>query len=417
MRRVVVSGMVGNALEWYDFALYGHLAVLLSQHFFPSDNPTTSLLATYGTFAAGFLIRPLGAVLFGYLGDTYGRKHSLAISIMMMAIPTACIGLLPTYAQIGIWAPILLTIIRLLQGLSLGGEFSGSITFIVEHSKDHKRGLAGYASFASLVIGMLMGSLTATLVAKAMSPADFESWGWRLPFLFGIVIGVVGFYIRHHTHESPKYTEHKEAGTISKTPVREAFRKHPWAMMQAVGIYLTGTVSFYTLFVFMLGFLTKTLHHPYEDALLINVITSLVVLASSFVSAYLSDTVGRKRILIAATIGFVVLCYPIFLATTTGGFWQVLAAQTVFAILMGTYFAPIPAILVELFPTSVRYTGMAISYNLSAALFGGTLPMLATWLIERTGNHMVIAFYVMIAATLSLITLLFYRDRYLEPLD
>ncbi len=183
MRKVVISGMIGNGLEWYDYALYGHMAAIISKLFFPSDDPFTSLIATFGVFAAGFAMRPIGAILFGYVGDRYGRKTSLAFSILLMAIPTAAIGLLPTYAQIGIWAPILLTVIRLLQGLSLGGEFSGSITFMVEHAPPDKRGIIGSAAVVSLVAGMLLGSLMATIFAKALSPEDFESWGWRVPFL------------------------------------------------------------------------------------------------------------------------------------------------------------------------------------------------------------------------------------------
>lgn len=420
MRRVVISGMVGNGLEWYDFALYGQFAPIIAKHFFPNDGTPDgellSLIATYGAFAAGFAMRPLGAVLFGHIGDRYGRKLSLTIAILMMAIPTACIGLLPTYEQIGLLAPVLLTLIRLMQGLSLGGEFSGSIAFIVEHSKDRHRGLAGSASMASLVAGMLLGSLVATLTAAAMTEADLHEWGWRIPFILGLLIGFVGFYIRHHTEESPKYLEAKEAGSLSATPLRDSFTKYLGPMAQGVGIYLTVTLPFYILTVFMISYLSKVLGHTMEDSLLLNSITMVCMLPIIVGSAWWSDKHGRKGILTVSAVALLVLAYPIFLMLNSGSFAVILCGLLLYALINGAFLGPVPAVLVELFPTAIRSTAMAVSYNIAGALFGGTAPIIATWLIRETDDPKVVAFYLMASAAITLFTLKFFRDRYNDDL-
>lgn len=417
MRKVILSGMIGNGLEWYDYALYGHFAALLSTLFFPNENAYISLIATFGVFAAGFAMRPLGAILFGWIGDKYGRKTALTTAILMMAFPTAAIGLLPTYAQIGIWAPVLLTLIRLLQGISLGGEFSGSIAFMVEHAPPHKRGLVGSAAVFSLVAGMLLGSVVATIFANAFSQEVFESWGWRIPFLLGLLIGYVGFYIRAHTHESPNFISAKETNELSATPVREAFRDHSLSMLKAIGVYLTVTVPFYVLTVFMNSFLSKILGHSIKEALIINTISMVILMVVIPVSAFLSDKYGRKVVLMCSAGALLVLAYPIFYFTTQEGFLIPLAAQCLFAVLVGSYISCIPALLVELFPTRVRFTGMSISYNMCAALFGGTAPVVATWMIEKTGSNTSVAFYLMACSIISLITLYFYKDTYKDPLS
>ena len=412
MKKVIISGMIGNGLEWYDFALYGIFAATIGHLFFPSDNEAVSLMAAYGTFAAGFIMRPVGAVLFGYIGDKWGRKTSLAFSILLMAIPTACIGLLPTYDQIGIWAPIGLTIIRLLQGLSLGGEFSGSITFLVEHAPPKKRGLIGSATIFSLAAGILLGSIVATICANVLTPEELESWGWRVPFLIGIVIGLVGFYIRHYTDESPEFESAKKQGKMSKTPVRDVFKHNKKQLFVAIAVYLTVTVPFYAVSVFAIGFLRKFMGFSMQDALFMNSIVMFVMMLVVPISAYLSDRIGRKPILVSVTIAMILLIYPIFwlLSTPGGGMINALTAQILFALLVGLYAGPIPAFLVDLFPTRVRYTGIGLSYNISAALFGGTMPMVATMLVNQTGFNTAPAFYIILCGLISLFALKYYKD-------
>lgn len=417
MRKVVISGMVGNGLEWYDYALYGQMALILSKQFFPAGDPTATLIATFGIFAAGFLIRPLGGVLFGWIGDAYGRKTAMVIAVLMMAIPTGCIGLLPTYEQIGILAPVLLTIIRLLQGLSLGGEFSGSITYIVEHSPPGRRGLSGSASLVSLNLGFLLGLLVTQGFSALLGEEAFHEWGWRIPFVLGIAIGLIGFYIRTHCHESPAYEEAKREGQLSKTPVRDVFRKHPWEIVQGFAMYITVTMPFYLTAIYFISFTDKQLGYEPHDALWLNVVNMCAMMAAYVPSAMLSDRIGRRPVMGAMALVMFASAYPLFsLFTPEASLLTIGAAQAVFAFILGFYIAPITAVLVELFPTSVRYTGMAIAYNLSAAVFGGTAPMACEWLIRQTGNNASLAWYVMFCNLLSLAAIYYYKDRYREPL-
>jgi MFS transporter, MHS family, proline/betaine transporter len=416
MRKVIIAGMIGNGLEWYDYALYAYMTLIISKLFFPAGDPNVHLLATLGIFAVGFIARPFGGVLFGVIGDKFGRRTALVASIFMMAIPTGCIGLLPTYAQIGIWAPILLTVIRILQGLSLGGAFSGSMAFLVEHAPPEKRGLIGSASVASLVIGFLLGSVISIIVKLPLTDAQYESWGWRIPFLLGVIIGFIGLYIRQYCEESPTYSQAKAEGTLSATPVRDALI-HEWRhILQAIGIYLTVTMPFYLVTAYFMTFTQNTLGRSKEEALLLNTINMLILLVLSPLSAWLSDRVGRRKVMmVMAVVGFF-FTYPLFTLLLTPDFTSILLAQAAFAAINALYIGPIPAMLVELFPTRLRYTGMALSYNICAALFGGTAPIVCQWLITETGNNYSIAYYVMICAVVSLIALFAYRDRYREPL-
>lgn len=417
MRKVVSSGMIGNGLEWYDYALYGQVAWLLSKLFFPTGDEVAQMLSVYGVFAAGFLIRPVGAVFFGWLGDKYGRRISMVVAILMMALPTGAIGLLPTYAEIGIFAPILLIIIRLLQGASLGGEFSGSIAYIVEHAPQNRRGIAGAASLVSMMIGFLLGLLVVKAMIAIVGQDAFEAWGWRIPFLLGIVIGLVGFYIRHHCSESPVYDKAKEEGALSTKPVRQAFLKHPWAMLQGFAIYITVTMPFYLTTVYFIGFSKTHLGIPADQALMFSVYNMLVLLVTMPISAWLSDRIGRKKIMVASAVAMALFVYPLFSMMVVGAAPATIAlVQIAYAFMLGMYVGPIAAVLVELFPTSVRFTGMAITYNLCAAIFGGTSPMVCEWLIKQFGDARAIACYVIAGCIASLMALAFYRDRYREAL-
>ncbi|MEZ5691141.1 MAG: MFS transporter [Rickettsiales bacterium] len=416
MRKVVASGMIGNGLEWYDYALYGQMAWLLARLFFPEGDEAVQLLATFGVFAAGFIVRPLGAILFGWMGDRYGRKTAMVVAVLMMAIPTGCIGLLPTYKDIGLWAPILLTIIRLLQGLSLGGEFAGSITYIVEHAPENKRGWAGSASLVSLILGFLLGSLVVNTSINLMGNEVFENWGWRIPFLAGIVIGLVGFYIRRHCEESPVYEEAKQENNISQTPVREAITKHPWQMLQGFTIYMTVTMPFYLVAVYFITFSQK-IGVSEVKSLNFNIYNMLAMLFSMPLSAWISDYIGRKKIMIVSCVAMFLVTPLLFTQFTNGNsIFMIGMSQFILAFILGIYIGPVPAMLVEMFPTNIRFTGMAIAYNLAAALFGGTAPMICEWLIRTTDSYFSIGWYVMLCNICSLIALYYYKDRFNQKL-
>jgi MHS family proline/betaine transporter-like MFS transporter len=416
MKKVIISGMIGNALEWYDYALYAQFASIISQQFFPKQDETVSLIATFGVFAVGFLVRPIGAVLFGIIGDRYGRRLALSLAILLMSVPTACIGLLPSYEQIGIAAPLLLTLIRILQGLSLGGEFSGCIAYVVEHAPMSRRGLAGSTSFVSMCIGILMGSLTAICLSSILSEQDLKSWGWRMPFIAGLAIGVIGLYIRMHLSESPIYQKAKDNGEISAAPLTEILVGYMRPMLVAMGIYMNVTVPFYLVSIFVNNFMQSMLKYPIADSVFINCMSLITLIIVMPLSAHMSDKVGRKPMLLTGIILNIVLAYPIFLMLNSGGFILPLISQILFATATGIYMGPMPTTLVELFPTRVRFTGVALSYNLIAGLFGGTAPMFSFWLINATKNNLSIAYYVMAAALVSLFTIVFYKETYTKKI-
>ena len=415
--KVVISGMLGNGLEWYDYALYGHMSVIFSKLFFTTGNtdPSMALILTYLTFAGGFLSRPLGASLFGRLGDKYGRKKALVTSMILMAVPTGCIGLLPSYDMIGVAAPILLLVIRILQGLSLGGAYSGSISYVVEHAPADKRSTLGSVIKVSLVLGFLFGSMVSTLVSSVLTEEQFYTWGWRLPFFVGVGIGFVGYYIRHHGEESPVYEQAKKDGTLSSSPVRDTFFKYPSKIFRAFLIYLFVTVPFYVIAIYMIAYSNKHLGLPESDALLINTLAMCSMLVLIYPAAWLGDRIGRRPVLLAAIVAMLVIVYPAFQMMQSGVFLNVLIAQCAMAMIVGWYLATIPATLVELFPTSIRYTGMSLAYNFCAIL-GGFTPSLAEYLIHSTGNNMSILWLLVGSGTLSFIALYSYKDLWREPL-
>ena len=417
MKKVIFSGMIGNGLEWYDYALYAYMVTTISKLFFPAGDDALNLLATLGIFAVGFIARPFGGVLFGIIGDKFGRRTALVASIFLMAFPTGCIGLLPTYEQIGILAPLLLIVLRMLQGLSLGGAFSGTVIFLVEHAPPNKRGLISSVSLVSLVIGVLLGSLVVMLMQVSLSDAQFESWGWRVPFLLGVPFGFVGLYIRNHVEESPVYEEAKQNDALSKTPVREVLA-HEWKhVLQTIGIYISVVMPFYLVTAYFITFTENMLGRSRTESLLLNVMVMLILLVLSPLSAALSDRIGRRKLLMYAAAAFLLLSYPLFSLLLMKDLNSIILGHIFFAVLVSVYTAPVMAVLVEIFPTRVRYTGMALSYNVSAAVFGGTAPLVAQWLINQTGDVHSIAYYVMVCAVISLIALFFYRDRYKEPLQ
>ncbi len=412
MKKVIISGMIGNGLEWYDYALYGHFAALISRHFFPAGDPKVALIATFGIFAAGFLMRPIGAMFFGYIGDKYGRKNALALSILLMAIPTACIGLLPTYEMIGIYAPILLTLIRLVQGVAIGGEFGGSIVYLVEHSGEKHRNLIGSTSIISMLIGVLFGAAISTFLAEIMTDENFNNYGWRIPFILGLFIGLVGLYIRTSLSESPVFLDAKETGHLCDKPISETFRTNLPELLLAIGVYLAVTIPFYLQTVFMNSFMVKFLGFQVSDALLINTISLLTMMLVTPISAWLCDKYDREIILKLTCVAYICFAIPFINLLNEHTFASALAAQVIFSVIVGFYLAPIPTLLSDIFPTKTRYTGMSLSCNLSAAVFGGTTPALITWAIGKTGDNHVISYQIIAGVLVSLFCLFRVRTKF-----
>ena len=415
----VVAGCVGNVLEWYDFALYGFFAPVIAKLFFPSDNQITGLLATFGIFAVGFLMRPVGSVIFGILGDKLGRKKALEISVVMMAVPTTLIGVLPTYESVGILAPILLTIIRLIQGISVGGEFTGSISYVVENAPHppHRRGFYSSWTVFSLLGGILLGSAIASIITNVFNDAQVQSFGWRIPFLLGLVIGIIGLFLRSGLDESPAFKKMKEAGKLAKTPITDAFKYHWKEILIVIGATCVGSVNFYIIFVYLTTFLSTESSLDLSTALEINTLSMIVLMIITPIMGYFSDKIGRKPLLIGGCLIIAIFAYPLFVEFTKGNPFHDLLSQIVFAIGLAMVFGPFGAMMVELFPARIRMSAVSIGYNVGFAVFGGTAPFVATYLIDITGNKLSPSYYLIVAALVSLVVFVTIKETYQDDVD
>jgi MHS family proline/betaine transporter-like MFS transporter len=411
LKRNIFGGVVGNVLEWYDFAVFGFFAPVIGSQFFPSDNPMASLIKTFGVFAAGYLMRPIGGIIFGHFGDKLGRKRALQLSVMMMAIPTTLIGFLPTHAQIGLAAPILLVLIRLIQGVSVGGELVGSISFITEIAPKNRRGFFGSFSVCSAVGGILLGSAIATIAHGLFDPQFLKTWGWRIPFMLGFAIGGFGLWMRKGMVETPEFEKVKEAGAVGRSPVIEAVTSMPGRIFHVVAMLVLYAGGFYMLFVWWPTYLTKIVVPPISHALMINTISMVVLMILMPAAGYLSDLIGRKTVLAAAFLGTAVLAYPLVIWTDHGMFGSALISQLIFAVLIAGALGPMAATLVELFPTRIRFSGIGVSYNITLAIFGGTAPLVSTWLVSRTGDIEAPAYYLIVMSIISLIATLTIRKK------
>ena len=415
-RKARIAGVIGNVVEWYDFALYGYLAVIIGRLFFPTEDPTASLLASYGVFAAGFIMRPLGAVVFGWLGDTIGRGRTMLISVAMMAFPTIMLGLLPDYNSIGIAAPILLILVRLVQGLSVGGEFSSSVTYMVETAPDDQRGRAGSWANVGSMLGMLLGSAAAALVTSLLPNEALEAWGWRLPFLFGGVLGLSALILRRSLPQSPHFKAH-EAGTPSMSPFRQVWNENRKEMVQAFLFAAGYGMMFYLIMVYLPGWLSR--HSSLEDAhaLQINSVLTLMTIPLMVVFAWVGDVWIRRTHLIAgALIMLTLLAWPLGVLMLNGAPIQIVAAQAILVLLICVPLGLAPATFVELFPSSDRLTGYSISFNLGIGVLGGATPMLATWLIDITLQPIMPAALMILSGLVATGSLLWMSDRSREPL-
>jgi MHS family proline/betaine transporter-like MFS transporter len=359
------------------------------------------LISAFGVFAIGFLARPLGALLFGYWGDTLGRRNALAWSILLMAIPTCLVGLLPTYETIGVLAPIALTFCRFIQGLSVGGEFTGSATFLVEHAAASQRGYVGSWAGFSAQIGALLGSGVGALIASSLADEALRQWGWRIPFVMGGFIAVAGWYLRTRVPESPAFEAIRRAGNVTASPVRDVFTMQQRAVAQIIGLVWLHGVAFYLLYVYLTTYLVTVTTTPLATVLVLNTgCMTILALLIPLMGAW-SDRIGQPPLLIAGAAGIALLSYPCFLWLTSQNLPRMITAQIVLTVLVACYMGPFFAAVAQLLPTPLRYTGLSVGYNIGAALFGGTAPLIATLLIEWSGNRLAPAFYLSLCATIS----------------
>lgn len=386
-----LAGLIGSSLEWYDFALYGCFAHLIAQHFFPQNDHQAALLGTFAVFAIGFLARPLGAIAFGHIGDRLGRRLPFLLSLYGITLPTLVIGVLPTYAQIGLWAPLLLLLARLVQGFMIGGEYTGALLFFAEDAPVQNRATRGALAMISALLGMLVGSLLATIMTSCFPSVLLSDWLWRAPFWLAFVLGSLGIVWRRQIIESSVFSAMLQRRPIETSPLKTLWQYHKRSLSLAIGICaMTGTTE-YLLLAYLPSYMQQASHLPLHTILALNTAGMIVMLLCLKPLAAWSDRIGRRPLLLLAAIGFLAFSWPIDMLLTSSHVWRVGTGLLLFNLLLSLACAPMPALYMELFPTQVRYSGIAISYNLSFAMFAGTAPLLAKWMHGPTALIMISA--------------------------
>ncbi|WDJ89931.1 glycine betaine/L-proline transporter ProP [Xanthomonas campestris] len=421
LRKAVGAAALGNAMEWFDFGVYGYLAVTLGQVFFPSSSPTAQLIATFATFTVAFLVRPIGGMVFGPLGDRYGRQKVLAATMILMALGTFSIGLIPSYAQIGLWAPALLLLARLLQGFSTGGEYGGAATFIAEYATDRNRGLMGsWLEFGTLG-GYIAGAATVTALHMTLSQAQMLDWGWRVPFLVAGPLGLLGLYMRMKLEETPAFrayteqSEQRERETAGQG-LMTLLRLHWPQLLKCVGLVLVFNVTDYMLLTYMPSYLSVTMGYAESKGLLLIILVMLVMMPLNVVGGMFSDKLGRRPMIIGACAALFALAIPCLLLIGSGSDVLIFTGLMLLGLALVCFTSSMPSTLPALFYTPVRYSALSIAFNVSVSLFGGTTPLVTAWLVERTGDPLVPAYYLMGAAAIGLVTMLFVRETAGLPL-
>ncbi|MDR0247807.1 MAG: MFS transporter [Burkholderiales bacterium] len=403
-RRAVIAAVLGNALEFFDFAIYGMFAVVIAKVFFPAVNDINSIMATVAVFGAAFVLRPVGGVLLGMYTDIAGRKKALSLTVILMALGTGMIGLVPPYAAIGIAAPMLIVFARLLQGFSMGGEFSSAVSMLVEYAPKHLRGLYGSWQMSSQGLAFSLGSLSAFLLTQGLSQEALESWGWRIPFLLGILIGPIGFYIRQRVAESPEFIEAlKMQPKQIRSPLIEVLTRFPKEMMCGFGLIVVGAAASYVVIIYLPIFGVKQLGLTLGQVQLSTFLACLILLVLCPVAGYWSDRVGRKPVLFTAIAAYGLMVYPLFSHfLANASLATMILTQCSLAVCMSFFWGPMPATMAELFPVRIRSTGLSLSFNLGGALFGGLAPLYLTYLLRETGNLMVPAYYLLMSTVFGL---------------
>ncbi|WP_175974665.1 MFS transporter [Corynebacterium sp. Marseille-Q2823] len=406
LRRNTIAGAIGVLVHWFDWAVYAYLATTISHVFFPSDDETASLLSVFAVFAVAFFVRPLGSVIFGHIGDTVGRKKTLSFVIITMAVGTLMIGLIPSHETIGIWAPILLIVARVIQGIAAGGEFGSAASFLSEYSPREKRGFGtSWIEFGS-VMGFLLASIVVAGMHLTLSDEAIMAWGWRVPFLLTVPLAAVGLWIRLKIEDTPEFQTLQEEDIVPEAPLKEVFQKNSKQFFQTIGIEIFMNCTFYVVMVYLITYQEAVAGIEPGVASILSAVASIVAAAMIPLAGIWSDKIGRKPVMFTAAGLLSVLAFPMFLlmkqGTALAGFIATFGLAASLALILGTHSATVS----ELFPTRTRQSGLSMAYSIAGAFFAGTLPYLNTWLIDATGNDMIPAYTLIVVAIIGVITLL-----------
>lgn len=397
--RTAISGILaGTILEWYDFSLLGSLAPVISTLFFPSKSATLSLMATFGVFATGFIARPIGALIFGHIGDRSGRKQALSLTIFLMALPTTLIGLLPTYNTAGMIAAIMLIILRILQGFAASGEYPGAICMLTEMAPEGKRGFYGSLSMLGVAGGIFLGSTITSLLSSWLSQEQISAWGWRIPFLLGLPLSLIGWYLRSRLHNSTVFDDAQKL----RLPIKAVIRQNSMSLFKITMIFALSTSSFYLGFVFMPGYLVNAHLMNLHQTMTSNAVATIALAFLIPVFGYLSDRLNGEKIMLAGIVSLGLLFYPFFSLVTTGSMTALLFSQLTLAFCIAILAGPLAAYTASAFTTSTRYTGTAAALNIGASIIGGTCPLIAAYVLELTSNTSCPCLYPMIFSAISL---------------
>ena len=401
--RVILAGLIGNVMEWYDFALYGYFVVVFSEQFFPSTDPNASLIAAFGAFAAGFLVRPLGGVVLGRIGDRVGRPQALTISVMAMAMATVLMAILPTYQQVGLWAPAALVVLRMIQGLSAGGEYTTSIVFLAEHAPPNRRGLVTIWGLWGSVLGMLLGSAAGALLSNSLSSAQMQSWGWRVPFALGLLVALTGLALRRGLAS--------DAPPAAASRPLQALSRHGGAVVRVLLLNVASSVAFYTAFVYVISYIQT--ESGQSESLALGLISRVMGLLLIFypIAAWISDRLGRRPLLITGSLFLVLAGLPIFQLLHSGNPTLITRGEILLMLAVALLAGAKNPANVELMPQAVRCTGLALAFNIAEGYFGGTTPLIASWLVSSSGNPLMPGYWVAVAGAITLITAVWFTPE------
>ena len=411
VRRVALASLVGTTVEWYDFFIYASAAGLVfSQLFFTALDPATALLASFATIGVSFIARPLGGVIAGHLGDRLGRKRMLVATLLIMGLATVGVGLLPTYASIGVAAPILLLVLRLLQGLSAGGEWGGAALMAVEHAPPGRRGFFGTYPQVGVPIGLILANLVFLTVSTSTTKEQFLSWGWRIPFLLSVVLIGVGLFVRARVDESPVFAKLRSQRARRSAPMLTVLRNQPRALLIAIGLFIANNMIGYLLIAFITSYGTRVLGLPSSTMLAVGIVGAVVWGVAIVWSGAWSDRVGRRRVYLVGTIALLVWSFPFFLLLDTASLPLMLLAVAVLGVGLGLTYGPQAAAYAELFPADVRYSGASFAYAIGAVLGGGFAPLIAQALIGATGTSLSVSVYMVVVCLITLAAVLAMRE-------